>query len=73
MTGEEILEKMSEGFALHSCLFGFFLVNPLDGYTVNVHHGAAKALVRNRRIRRTKGDGYEWEWERVNLQEGNTI
>ena len=73
MTGSEILAKMSEGFALHSSVCGFWLMSPIDARCSNVHHGAAKALIRSGRIHRDKGYGYNWQWKAYNPQEGDTV
>lgn len=73
MTGPEILAKMSEGFTLHSCRFGWFMMNPIDAYTFNIHNGAAKSLVRSGRIQRCKGGGHDWDWIPYVPKEGDKV
>lgn len=55
MTGPEILKALDQGFTLHSSLFGFWLISPLDARCTNVHNEAAKALARKKLIQK-KGD-----------------
>jgi len=55
MKGEEIINLMAKGFELRSGLFGAWLVNPIDFRCINVHNGAAKALVRKKLIVRDAG------------------
>lgn len=50
MTSSEILKALDEGFTLHSSNFGFWLISPIDARCTNVHNGAAKALVRKKKI-----------------------
>ena len=52
MKSAEILNYMDRGFTLHSGLFGFWLIRPMDSRCINVHNGAAKSLVRKRLIRK---------------------
>lgn len=56
MTGKRVLELMDAGFTLHSGLFGFWLINPLDARCTNVHNNAGQSLVRRGLIRRDGGD-----------------
>jgi len=57
MTGEQILRKLDEGFTLHGCMFGFFLINPIDAKCTNVHNGAARSLLR-KKIVVSNGESY---------------
>ena len=56
MTGHDILAAMDKGSTLYNSLFGWFLINPIDARCTNVHNGAAKALVRRRRIRKISAE-----------------
>jgi len=58
MTGPEILKAMEQGSTLHSSMFGFWLINPIDARCTNVHNGAAKSLARRKLIQKIK-DG-QW-------------
>lgn len=59
MTGDQIITAIKAGFTLHSSRFGFWLICPYDGRCTNVHNGAAKALIRHKRIKKTNAD--QWE------------
>lgn len=52
MTQQDILSAIDKGSTLHSGLFGFWLMNPIDARCTNVHNGAAKALVRRKLIKK---------------------
>jgi hypothetical protein len=54
MTGTEILKAMDQGCTLHSSMFGFWLINPIDSRCTNVHNGAAKSLARKKLIQKVK-------------------
>lgn len=73
MTGDEIIQAMKEGFTLHSSFLGFWIMNPIDSRCTNVHNGAAKALVRNRRIKKSSGGDWDGEWEVVSLRSGDLV
>ena len=64
MTGSEILKAMDAGSTLHSSMFGFWLINPIDAQCTNVHNGAAKSLAR-RKIIIKAGEG---QWVKANLK-----
>lgn len=63
MTGKRVLELMDTGHTLHSGVFGFWLINPLDSRCTNVNVNASKALIRRKLIRRDEGD--RWVRERT--------
>ncbi len=56
MTGPEILRAMENGSTLYSGRFGFWLMDVFNTRCTNVHHGAAKSLVRRKLIERVNDD-----------------
>tara|TARA_R110000824_G_scaffold56121_1_gene153921 strand:- start:57 stop:440 length:384 start_codon:yes stop_codon:yes gene_type:complete len=76
VTGEDVLKAMEGGSTLHSSMFGFWLMSPIDSRCINVHHGAAKSLVRKRVIRRISGGDSDGTWTKVSggeLREGDLL
>lgn len=61
MNATEVLQKMDEGWNLYSSFLGFWLFFPKDQSSRNVHHGAAKSLVRRKLIMKA-GEG---QWVKV--------
>lgn len=62
MTGAEVLRAMDNGSTLHSGVFGFWLMSPVDARCTNVHNGVAKSLVRKKLITKS---GDQWLRERT--------